>query len=601
MYHIILLAALAVLGSCWPISEPEHVSRFNTARDSQSAGLSIPNSSVIETRTIALSREINTTLAGLIFVATLATYWLLMKYTVKLSDEIIFPSKLIEDNMAAALLSQKVWPKYVKECLETNDSETNLFLLRQTPLARENGHLIEGVEEIERQQTRGPLYELQGYGDLLEGRPENMKTPPITTNSVAPIKTFSPVIRFLVQIAIWNSVSFWIVLVMLFNTLIYNGFGSNSITNDGIIRVVFVVVYTFANFGNQVYTTILLYRNFTYAVFQGCLVLICKKFIFTASELRHDDTRSRLGCSYSLELFGPAERSNCYRQLLKPGHTLENYDPNRNDVSVLPVFVMKFVQRIKENPNNDDALIRDIPSRYLPRISEHGLLQFVTKKDKTECQFDKSAKPLREAEIKAYEKSTESVLERTLANVAVLIGICLSTALAPWTSSRTSDPTNAQLGSYALLLSISTGLLALVSGITQLSNATESARTILLLQEKTVAAGNSDTESVLDLRFSSGTGPKNSFSKGIKGQSQLTFFGLWQLTNLQGKLLCVIFGPALLLIPRFHQLLNKKDNDGYLVLNLDDHKLIYNTDSQEMYKVNPELADPAPSLDAPQE
>ena len=178
--------------------------------------------------------------------------------------------------------------------------------------------------------------------------------------------------------------------------------------------------------------------------------------------------------------------------------------------------------------------------------------------DKTESKFDKFVKPIREAEIKAYEKATDSALEKAFANVAFLLGICLATALAPWTSTQTIDATGAQLGSYALFLSISTGLLALVSSISQLTNATESAKTLLLLQEKTIeAAINSDfidsyREEELSNGFSLREIPKFGLSNGIAGQSRLTFFGLWRSTSFFGKLFCLSFGSASILIPRFH-------------------------------------------------
>ena len=83
-----------------------------------------------------------------------------------------------------------------------------------------------------------------------------------------------------------------------------------------------------------------------------------------------------------------------------------------------------------------------------------------------------------------------------LANPAVLVGIYLATALTPWISAQVSGARSALSGSDAPLLSVSTGLLALVTGITQLMNATGSARIILLLQEKMIennTLGRTDT------------------------------------------------------------------------------------------------------------
>ena len=171
-------------------------------------------------------------------------------------------------------------------------------------------------------------------------------------------------------------------------------------------------------------------------------------------------------------------------------------------------------------------------------------------RNETESEFDKSLKPRRDEQIKAYEKATEAALEKILANVAVLLGIILATALAPWTSFQTRNAVAAQLGSYALLLSVATGLMALVSSITQLTNATECARRLLLFQEKLIAAGeltHKDDKVSTDTAF--WEGPSHSFSKGIIGEVHLTTFHLFWWGNLHEKLYSLVYGPAILLIP----------------------------------------------------
>ncbi|KAL9615995.1 MAG: hypothetical protein Q9160_009082 [Pyrenula sp. 1 TL-2023] len=187
-------------------------------------------------------------------------------------------------------------------------------------------------------------------------------------------------------------------------------------------------------------------------------------------------------------------------------------------------------------------------------LQQHQTNIYLKASDKTESKLDEFLKPLREAEVKAFEKALDSVLEKSLANVAVLLGICLATALAPWTSIQTSNATGVQIGSYALLLSISTGLLALVSGITHLTNATEMGRKIHLLQEKTIEAGlefheNNDAAQ----NFSFLKAPKFGLSRGIPGQSRITSHSLWRSTSLLGKLPCLLFGSALMLIPHSHR------------------------------------------------
>lgn len=487
--------------------EDEQKLDLKAARDLQPVDISTNNSSAITIRTVTLSKEINTTLAVLIFLLTAGTYWLLMRYTTTLSNEIILPSELLETNMAAILSS--TWPKHCSGSLEeTTDRYQFPWVLFYMAKA--------DMEALGSYDVKGQI----------------VFKPPQQSFMVI-VKTFSPVMKSLVQIAIWNSVSVWLVLVMIVNTLVYNGFVSNNITNDSIIRLLLVGVYAIANIGHRYYTTKLLYRNFTFVLFQTCWKIICRGFIFLSHadyqhytkdyrlylDQPHTDMSDIVWTSFSLELFGTMELSDTYRVLTE-------------------------ADQMGSGGNDKVISAQSADNR---RRESH-----LKARDKTESTFDKFVKPLREAEIKAYEKATDAALEKALANVAVLLGICLATALAPWTSTHSIDATGAQLGSYALILSVSTGLLALVGSITQLTNATESARTLLLLLEKTIEANLIPSlieDAPLDIRLQDK--PAFSLFEGIAGESQLTSSGLWWSTGLLGKLLRLLFGSALMLIPRF--------------------------------------------------
>ncbi|KAI1311676.1 hypothetical protein F5Y03DRAFT_409944 [Xylaria venustula] len=105
-----------------------------------------------------------------------------------------------------------------------------------------------------------------------------------------------------------------------------------------------------------------------------------------------------------------------------------------------------------------------------------------------ESSLEKKVKPVLESEVKFFEKAAEAALERTLANIAVLLGICIATGLSPWTSTKSMDATSTQLGSYGLLLSASTGLLALTSSLSHFSTITDSAGMLLRLKEQILSA-----------------------------------------------------------------------------------------------------------------
>jgi hypothetical protein len=204
--------------------EAEHKLDLKIARDSQPVGSSTTNNSAITIQTNTESKEINTPLAGFVLLLTVGTYWLLMRYTTTLSNEIVLPSKLVEDNIAA-ILSQ-TWPKhYIGSRGEHVDDR---LFVDWTLFYKE-------VVDL-RKPDRTPIraYSPKGLLDIREGIRESCPSLPM-----ASFKIFSPVMKGLVHVAIWNSISFWLVLVMVVNTLVYNGFVSNNITNDSTIRLLF--------------------------------------------------------------------------------------------------------------------------------------------------------------------------------------------------------------------------------------------------------------------------------------------------------------------------------------------------------------------------
>lgn len=512
-----------------------------TAQGTQNISLSTNNSTAITIQTATLCKKVNTTLTGFTFLLTAGIYWLLITYTKKLSNEIILPTKLLLDNICAIL--SLTWPKTF---MRKNSIDRDL----RFPWVLFHRDLSEGKAKAKGSSQADsdiyePVFRMSGFHEIKDDR-ASAATPGRST--MLSIKAFSPAMKTLIHIAIWNSFSFWLVLITICNTVLYNGFASRNVTNDSAIRMTLVGVYA-ANFAYQFRITSLLYRNFTLILFQTCWTIICKTFTFLSSKTYYDylaasrileykartleahekeEERRRLIAdnpmdwrSLNLELFGLTERSDTYELL----------------------------DSTAEIGTEKNSIFEKWPS------SEKGGT-FVKAQGKAKSKFYKIIKPIHEAEIKAYEKATESVLEKTLANIAVLLGICLATALAPWTSYQGPNSvqgtyaTATQLGSYALLLSVSTGTLALVSGITQLSNATDSARTLLLLQERIISASRRDHETGdTSANGSFWVTPELSFTKGIGEQSRLTFCGLWRSMGLRGMLPCLLLGPALTLVP----------------------------------------------------
>ncbi|MCJ1465945.1 hypothetical protein MMC07_004564 [Pseudocyphellaria aurata] len=518
MRYLILQIAWLALGGSWPMLETEHELHLKIARDSQPVGSSTTNSSALTPQTITLSKKVNGSLALSMFLLIVVTWWFLMSYTTKLSNEIALPSKFLEINVAAVL--SQTWQKNFESLnVDFSSKPWALFRIEKPYLHHIPGYPFEK-----------PLCRVLGFCDF--EKPYFGHEP--EKSFIVLVGAFSPVMKSLVQIAIWNSVSFWLVLVVFVNTLIYNGFATKNVVDDSKIRLIFVGVYAVANFGYQCRTTILLYHSFTYVLFQTCWTIICRGFVFLIylrfSRIERIPATSANGTNLFRDVAGDA-----YENLSWTTFNFELFGATERSISY----------QLHNLSRDENGLWKPADDTWRKSCLEP--------RDKTESKFDKLVKPLLEAEIKTYEKAADSVLEKALANVAVLLGICLATALAPWTS-QTINAGNVQLGSYALLLSISTGLLALVGGLTQLTNATESARRILLLQELTIEHGCSAIERedapqsyLLDREPEVGFSRKDSLR-----QSPLTAFGLWKSMSLLHKFFGLIFGPTLMLIPRIH-------------------------------------------------
>lgn len=517
-------------------------------------------------QTVELSKTVNTTLALAALSLMAITYWMLTTGTLKLSNDIWLPSAHLEPNLASILT--ETWPeRYTMDERDDNtlqspgkpqdDNKTSegnecwkkshtlpnwaLFLPRETDFK---------LKDSSNKTNNDIIYRIQGRTDFADqthcASCDSPALPSLAGDSNSQpkrtwvrLRTPSPVMKTMVQISIWNHVSLWLSIAMVFNTLIYNGFLNKRTTDDSVVRLFLVCVYGLANLLFQRLTSTLLYRNFTFVTHQACWTLVCNTFVSVPGEWHtvHREPSKRIfrattlrnsfkhrWATLNLELFGESKQSFTYPFL-----------KDENDMSFDSLKVFK--------EKSDDGALKSLIREDLPE-PKRDLFGFVN--------------TVRDAKIKEYERSTESALEKVLANITVMLGICLGTGLASWTSDVKNDATTAQLGSYALLLSVSTGFLALISIYSQMTNATESAGKLLLLQEKTIEAAIKKEDDFFTRTFSLRQKPRIGFSKGAIGvideerSSRLSALGLLKLSPRWHLLACCLFSPALLFI-RWHQ------------------------------------------------
>jgi hypothetical protein len=260
-------------------------------------------------------------LTGFVVLLTIGTYWLLITHATPLSDRIILPSRLLEDNIAALLSA--TWLRAQKCTSEQYEKGLvyGLALFHKKPI-----HNVRDVDEegkvITTKLSESYILGL-GFEDVKKQGDDHLTG----TNFMASVKVSSPVMKNLVQIAIWNSVSFWLVFVMVVNTVVLNGFISGNIITESWLRLALVILYAAANVGHQYRTSILLYKNFTIVVFQACWRIVCKEFTMLSFFDYHGwssgdaDRKARVSregsdvvwTSFDLDLFGAVQLSNTYR------------------------------------------------------------------------------------------------------------------------------------------------------------------------------------------------------------------------------------------------------------------------------------------------
>ncbi|KAK8112271.1 uncharacterized protein PG998_008728 [Apiospora kogelbergensis] len=328
----------------------------------------------------------------------------------------------------------------------------------------------------------------------------------------------SPAPKTLVQLTMWEAVSFWLACLMITSTVVYNGFTIGRRSPDANLRLFLVATYAFLQLLFSGYTTNLHKKTYGYVVGQACWVVLTNLFAFTNEHelnwwLHQHSIQNSNGISISnYNKERPAYDKNDhqiqyrdrglvlrrFRMILfgewSVAETLGSVFTKCNPKVETRRLLIPQHQRYEGLADSD--LEEDLPMGD-PKIRRNdGELEADVSEDPGKAYFktiqpgggaiEKSIKSTRETEIKNLEKALETGLEKTLVHVGVLLGILLSTGIAPYTSVEFEKSNAMQLGSYALLLAVSTGVTALFSSLISITSAQESLKLLLRLQEHTI-------------------------------------------------------------------------------------------------------------------
>jgi hypothetical protein len=273
--------------------------------------------------------------------------------------------------------------------------------------------------------------------------------------------------RDAVQLAIWEWVGLLLAAVMLINTLVFNGFipGLMSSTNqaniDMVPRLVLVSFYAFAYLIHFVYVWVCFFRLYTFVMLHACWAIVFEKG-FAVPDNSIDCLQWLQGKSHKLTFRTLDVNVLGTTRLLK---TYKNYVDDDNQT----------IERVYSSNLRDYQV-----SREVPRVES---VNSATERDEKQSSIILDLCREQEACIANLEKVTGSALERIVANITIMLGICLAVGFSSWTRAQLGEAKDVQLGSYALLLSVGTGVGALLTSASSLNSMGDTARQILKIAE----------------------------------------------------------------------------------------------------------------------
>jgi hypothetical protein len=241
--------------------------------------------------------------------------------------------------------------------------------------------------------------------DQTSGVPETDNA--VTTPSMW-LTTGSSLTKSMVQLSVWEWTSIWVALSMLFSTLAFNGFLTNTRGPDSYPRLVVMLIYGAAYCVHAFYVWNISTTFFTLVAAGSSWSLLHKASFVSV------DTPS-LNLRYS---GGP---SPVFKQVGKPASS--------DSFPVHPACLLQDVGKME--PVKSEELSDT-------QKSEAGTVAAWQKRDITLCV-----------------DAGKLALDRTVTNVMTMLGVTISTGFSVWTARSVE---NSQLGSMALLASLTLGL-----------------------------------------------------------------------------------------------------------------------------------------------
>ncbi|KFA63830.1 hypothetical protein S40285_10216 [Stachybotrys chlorohalonatus IBT 40285] len=346
----------------------------------------------------------------------------------------------------------------------------------------------------------------------------------------------SPLTKNMVQIMVWEWASLWLLVFLAISTLLFNGFFTDNINFDSYPRLTVILIYVAAFTTHFLYTWIMCLEFFKLVFAGSCWSLLERsKFVVADTHKLQDH---------------PAGSPFTFRSIDKAS---ESYVPITFDATI-------------GNPGPQPQRALSPASSTTLTRGDSDLSSVGTKSMQDDSELRLALGTINNSQRTERETATEAsrlALDRVLANTMVMMAVTLSSGFASWTSSQFNDETpnnttTTQIGSLALLGSLSLGAASMFSSAMHLNIMTSSFRTILSLKEtkinglaldhyrktRTGAAYASTAANLKPVSFT------DRDSVPLANVELADFFAASRSRSWIGFLGMLVFGPGYAMLPR---------------------------------------------------
>ena len=459
------------------------------------------------------TKVVGTVLAAVSVMLVTVTYSVLILRGSLMSTTAIYPRRSIGRNIGNLLTL--AWPRQSKEALalgigassrpQKGSKIPSPSLTLKPPAIR---LLYLGRMGADEGLVARGLRDCAAKPDPTDGQPDHSRLW---------ISSGSALTKNIVQLLVWEWVSLWLILIMLFATLLYNGFLTNELSPDSYPRLTVVIIYVLAYIAHFTYVWTICGSFFT-SVAAGASWSLLQRAKFVIGD--HKTLRRHIEGS-PLEFRGIDKASIEYLPLTFSARFKHEVNLARSPIDGSPT---------PPTPDDANAEEPDDPKEVRAALATLDVVQKTQRTTATE--------------------SATTALDRVITNAMVMMGVTLSSGFSSWTMGQVSSNTpnnftSAQIGSLALLASLSLGAATMFTSAMHLGILDSSYRTIVSLKEMKI-----NGEAVDHYKRRPLSDAHLSFSRGTVPVSSVGFFEILFTNRLRNLFGVLLFGPAFALMPR---------------------------------------------------